>query len=438
MALTLKDVVESRVQQRASGVRRDVATTSDAAQTRRERFSLEDSDRRAARDSQIRSSSAGAKPAATDMSKADASKTRERPAQADRSAAAGADRTTRAETSTKPASPGPATPTPPAKPQADTTASGQPEAEATKSAPAELGASAGDAESEAAATAETAVTSPMMAILVAPLAEAPAPLPTASKTDAFDSDDEPGIEAANDAAKGAESLGPGTGKTVGPAVAVKPEFEVALAEIATGAPGGDTVPSIAASGMDSAAASGAVAAPSSSSSSSADVKAASASNAAAHLQAPSSSEMAPIPLGAVPMTIGLRALGASSRFEIRLDPKELGRIDVSIDIDKDQGTVGVRLVVDRPETLALLQRDASALQQALSQTGFDASAGVSLSLRGDEAGSGRNGHESAADAQTRGGAQADRPGLQGGPDHIPIDLVPLRALRGLGRVDIRI
>ncbi|GJE53849.1 MULTISPECIES: flagellar hook-length control protein FliK [Methylobacterium] len=428
MSLTLKDVVESRVQQRASGVQRDLAETRDPAQTRRERFSLEESDRRAARDSQIRSSSAGMKTAATDMSKADGSKTSERPAQADRSAAAGADRATRAETSTKPASPGPAALTPPAKPQVDTTASAQSEAEATKSAPAELDSSTGDAESKTAATAETAVTSPMMAIFVAPLAEAPPPLPTASKATAFDPDEESGIEAADGAAKGAGSLGPGTGKTVGPAVAVKPEFEAALAEIAAGAPGGDTMPSIAASGTDPAAAT----APSSSP----DVKAASASNVAAHLQASPSS--APIPLGAVPMTIGLRALGASSRFEIRLDPKELGRVDVSIDIDKDQGTVGVRLVVDRPETLALLQRDASTLQQALSQTGFDASAGVSLSLRGDEAGTGRNGRETGDDAQSRGGAQADRPGLQGGPDHIPIDLVPLRALRGIGRVDIRI
>ncbi|WP_287977498.1 translation initiation factor IF-2 associated domain-containing protein, partial [Sphingomonas sp.] len=80
---------------------------------------------------------------------------------------------------------------------------------------------------------------------------------------------------------------------------------------------------------------------------------------------------APVPLGAVPMTIGLRSLAGSNQFEIRLDPKDLGRIDVNLDIDKETGAVQARLVVDRPETLALLQRDAGTLQQALTQAGLN-------------------------------------------------------------------
>ncbi|MFC6740326.1 flagellar hook-length control protein FliK [Methylobacterium tardum] len=58
-------------------------------------------------------------------------------------------------------------------------------------------------------------------------------------------------------------------------------------------------------------------------------------------------------------------------FQIRLDPVELGRIDVKLEIDKARGTVTTHLVVDRPETLAMLQRDAGQLQQALSQAGLD-------------------------------------------------------------------
>ncbi len=42
----------------------------------------------------------------------------------------------------------------------------------------------------------------------------------------------------------------------------------------------------------------------------------------------------PIPIGQVPMTIGLRSLAGSSEFQIRLDPVELGRIDVKLEIDK--------------------------------------------------------------------------------------------------------
>jgi flagellar hook-length control protein FliK len=61
----------------------------------------------------------------------------------------------------------------------------------------------------------------------------------------------------------------------------------------------------------------------------------------------------------------------NSRFQIRLDPPELGRIDVKLDLDK-HGTINARMVVERPETLDLMQRDQRALQQALNQAGLDA------------------------------------------------------------------
>lgn len=60
----------------------------------------------------------------------------------------------------------------------------------------------------------------------------------------------------------------------------------------------------------------------------------------------------------------------NSRFQIRLDPPELGRIDVKLDLDR-HGTVNARMVVERPETLDLMQRDQRALQQALTQAGLD-------------------------------------------------------------------
>lgn len=60
----------------------------------------------------------------------------------------------------------------------------------------------------------------------------------------------------------------------------------------------------------------------------------------------------------------------NTRFQIRLDPPELGRIDVKLDLDK-HGTINARMVVERPETLDLMQRDQRALQQALNQAGLD-------------------------------------------------------------------
>ncbi len=167
-------------------------------------------------------------------------------------------------------------------------------------------------------------------------------------------------------------------------------------------------------------------------------QAAGSSNATTQAAAPAPSQVqAPpdpaVPLGQVPMTIGLRSLAGSSEFQIRLDPAELGRIDVKLEIDKARGTVMTHLVVERPETLAMLQRDAGQLQQALSQTGLDPSGGgLSLSLRSD--GNAQGGAN---------GGQGDAP--RGGPAawgqeraDAPQEVAPTRWLRGYGGLDIRI
>ena len=62
----------------------------------------------------------------------------------------------------------------------------------------------------------------------------------------------------------------------------------------------------------------------------------------------------------------------NSRFQIRLDPAELGKIDVRLDIDAS-GQVNARLTVERAETLDLMQRDQRALERALQQAGLDGS-----------------------------------------------------------------
>ncbi|WP_264049152.1 flagellar hook-length control protein FliK [Methylobacterium flocculans] len=149
---------------------------------------------------------------------------------------------------------------------------------------------------------------------------------------------------------------------------------------------------------------------------------------------PTAPAEAPVPLGAVPMTIGLRSLAGSNTFEIRLDPKDLGRVEVNLAIDKDTGTVQATLVVDRPETLALLQRDAGNLQQALSQAGLDAPDGsISLSLRNDGgAASGGSGN---------GDQPAGTPGRNRRDESSDISLpaaVPLRLYGGGRGLDIRI
>lgn len=87
------------------------------------------------------------------------------------------------------------------------------------------------------------------------------------------------------------------------------------------------------------------------------------------------------PLHVVPIEIGARALAGNKRFDIRLDPAELGRIDVSLEIS-DKGEVSAKLIVDRVETLHMLQRDARTLERAFEQAGLKPSeGGIDLSLR---------------------------------------------------------
>ncbi len=80
----------------------------------------------------------------------------------------------------------------------------------------------------------------------------------------------------------------------------------------------------------------------------------------------------PVPVDAIAVEIASQARAGNSRFEIRLDPPELGRIDVRLDIDND-GNVKSRLVIERSDTYDLLRRDQSTLERALQQAGLKTS-----------------------------------------------------------------
>jgi flagellar hook-length control protein FliK len=96
-----------------------------------------------------------------------------------------------------------------------------------------------------------------------------------------------------------------------------------------------------------------------------------------------------VPLAGLALEISARAQIGKNRFEIRLDPPELGRINVRLDVDRD-GHVTSHLMVDRADTLDLLRRDASNLERALQQAGLKTSDNsLQFSLR-DQAFSGRD------------------------------------------------
>lgn len=91
----------------------------------------------------------------------------------------------------------------------------------------------------------------------------------------------------------------------------------------------------------------------------------------------------PTPLQMLPIEIGMQAVRGVTNFQIRLDPAELGRVDVKLQI-RENGEVNASLVVDRVETLQMLKRDASTLQNAFEQAGLKQSPdGLTFSLRGE-------------------------------------------------------
>ena len=107
----------------------------------------------------------------------------------------------------------------------------------------------------------------------------------------------------------------------------------------------------------------------------------------------------PVPLSGLALEIAASVKSGKSRFEIRLDPADLGRIDVRIDIDRN-GQVTSHLTVEKPETLSLLRQDAPQLQRALDDAGLKTGGGgLQFSLR-DQSSSGQNsGNDFSSNAQ---------------------------------------
>jgi flagellar hook-length control protein FliK len=137
-----------------------------------------------------------------------------------------------------------------------------------------------------------------------------------------------------------------------------------------------------------------------------------------------------VPIAGLAVEIAARAQAGQNRFEIRLDPPELGRIDVRLDID-GSGQVTSRLVVERADTLEHLRRDAAGLERALQDAGLKTGENsLQFSLR-DQGFAGRGDNsQSPATAQL----------LVPDPDLAPVDITANAYGRMMrtGGVDIRV
>jgi chemotaxis protein MotD len=108
-------------------------------------------------------------------------------------------------------------------------------------------------------------------------------------------------------------------------------------------------------------------------------------------------QAAAVPLARVAIEIVSKALAGEHSFDIRLDPPELGRIDVRLNVDRN-GHVTSHLIADRSDTLDLLRRDSAGLERALQDAGLKTSDnGMQFSLRDHSTGQEqrRNGAETA-------------------------------------------
>ncbi|MCW5675204.1 MAG: flagellar hook-length control protein FliK [Xanthobacteraceae bacterium] len=140
-----------------------------------------------------------------------------------------------------------------------------------------------------------------------------------------------------------------------------------------------------------------------------------------------------VPMESLAVEIATHAGKGERRFDIRLDPPELGRIDVRLEIDH-KGNTTTKLIVERSETLDLLQRDARGLEKALQNAGLKTDAGgLEFSLR--------------QDTQTQQGQQSHASDMHGRPDLVQADVETVSEITAgnaslaaqlRGGVDIRI
>jgi hypothetical protein len=106
--------------------------------------------------------------------------------------------------------------------------------------------------------------------------------------------------------------------------------------------------------------------------------AAPASTVSQHIQV---SAQASPDLPALAVEIAAKSQSGARQFDIRLDPPELGRVEVRLSIDAT-GKASAHLSADQPHTLSLLQKDAPILTRALRDAGLDVSQnGLNFSLR---------------------------------------------------------
>lgn len=114
-----------------------------------------------------------------------------------------------------------------------------------------------------------------------------------------------------------------------------------------------------------------------------------AAQAATAVAAPAAAQTnaadAAVPISGVAFEITSKIASGMNQFDIRLDPAELGRIHVRMDVDRD-GNVVTHMMADRHDTLDMLRKDTAGLERALQDAGLKTSdSSLQFSLRDQSA-----------------------------------------------------
>lgn len=122
--------------------------------------------------------------------------------------------------------------------------------------------------------------------------------------------------------------------------------------------------------------------------------------------------------------------GGSTRFELRLDPPELGRVEVRLDVSRDHRVTAV-IAADNPQSLMELARHARELEQQLQSAGLSLSEnGLSFDLR-----QGARGDDSEARENSNQGGRLQE--IETEDQALPARPVGLERWRGV-RVDLMV
>lgn len=154
-----------------------------------------------------------------------------------------------------------------------------------------------------------------------------------------------------------------------------------------------------------------------------------ASTQSAHAAPEHAARAAPV-ASQVSREIVRRFEGGSTKFELRLDPPELGRIEVRLEVSRDH-RVTAHVVADSPQALSELSRHARDLEQQLQSSGLDlAENGLSFDLRQDGAENAESENNGGRTARAGGGEESS-------PESAPAVAKPIGLERWRGvRVDV--